>query len=35
VDNGSMFIDSGLRRACAVLGIKLTHSQPGKPLLTG
>jgi putative transposase len=31
VDNGSMFIDSGLRRACAVLGIKLTHSQPGKP----
>ena len=35
VDNGSMFIDAGLRRACAVLGIKLTHSQPGKPLLTG
>ena len=31
VDNGSMFIDAGLRRACAVLGIKLTHSQPGKP----
>ena len=26
-----MFIDAGLRRACAVLGIKLTHSQPGKP----
>jgi hypothetical protein len=24
VDNGSMFIDAGLRRACAVLGIKLT-----------
>ncbi|MDQ1532084.1 MAG: putative transposase [Microbacteriaceae bacterium] len=31
VDNGSMFIDAGLRRACAVLGIKLTHSQPGPP----
>ncbi len=26
-----MFIDSGLRRACAVLDIKLTHSQPGRP----
>ena len=31
VDNGAMFIDSGLRRACAVLGIKLTHSRPGRP----
>jgi len=31
VDNGAMFIDAALRRACAVLGIKLTHSQPGKP----
>ncbi|HYO86030.1 MAG TPA: DDE-type integrase/transposase/recombinase [Dermatophilaceae bacterium] len=31
VDNGAMFVDAGLRRACAVLGIKLTHSQPGKP----
>ena len=31
VDNGSMFIDAGLRRACAVLGIRLTHSQPGRP----
>jgi putative transposase len=31
VDNGACFIDSGLRRACAVLGIRLTHSQPGKP----
>jgi len=31
VDNGAMFIDSGLRRACAVLGIKLTHSAPGRP----
>jgi len=31
VDNGSMFIDAALRRACAVLGVKLTHSQPGRP----
>jgi putative transposase len=31
VDNGSMFIDSGLRRACAVLGIRLVHSRPGMP----
>ena len=31
VDNGAMFIDSGLRRACAVLGIKLSHSQPRRP----
>ena len=31
VDNGAMFIDAGLRRACAVLGIKLTHCQPGRP----
>jgi putative transposase len=31
VDNGACFIDSGLRRACAVLGIRLSHSQPGKP----
>ena len=31
VDNGSMFIDSALKRTCAVLGVKLTHSQPGRP----
>lgn len=31
VDNGACFIDAGLRRGCAVLGIKLTHSQPGRP----
>ena len=31
VDNGACFVDAGLRRACAVLGIKLTHSRPGKP----
>ncbi|MFN2537446.1 MAG: DDE-type integrase/transposase/recombinase [Mycobacteriales bacterium] len=31
VDNGAMFIDSGLRRACAVLSIRLSHSQPGRP----
>ena len=31
VDNGSAFTDSWLLRACAVLGIKLVHSQPGRP----
>lgn len=31
VDNGAMFIDAGLRRACAVLGIRLSHSQPRRP----
>jgi putative transposase len=31
VDNGAMFIDSALRRTCAVLGIKLTHSTPHRP----
>jgi putative transposase len=30
-DNGSCFADSSLARTCAVLGIKLVHSQPGKP----
>jgi putative transposase len=31
VDNGSAFIDTWLLRACAKLGIKLTHSTPGRP----
>jgi putative transposase len=31
VDNGSAFVDSWLLRACASLGIKLVHSQPGRP----
>jgi putative transposase len=31
VDNGSAFVDSWLLRACAHLGIKLTHSTPGRP----
>jgi putative transposase len=31
VDNGSAFVDSWLLRACAKLGIKLTHSTPGRP----
>ena len=35
VDNGSAFVDAWLLRACAVLGIKLVHSRPGRPLLTG
>jgi putative transposase len=31
VDNGSAFVDAWLLRACAQLGIKLVHSQPGRP----
>jgi putative transposase len=31
VDNGSAFTDAWLLRACAVLGIKLVHSRPGRP----
>jgi hypothetical protein len=31
VDNGSAFVDAWLLRACAKLGIKLTHSAPGRP----
>ena len=34
-DNGSCFADESLARTCAVLGIKLTHSAPGRPPLTG
>jgi putative transposase len=30
-DHGSCFADESLARTCAVLGIKLVHSQPGKP----
>ena len=30
-DNGSAFVDAWLLRACAKLGIKLVHSQPGRP----
>jgi len=35
VDNGSAFVDAWLLRACAKLGIKLVHSTPGRPHLTG
>jgi len=35
LDNGSPFVDAWLLRACGVLGVKLIHSRPGKPLLTG
>ena len=35
VDNGWAFVDAWLLRACALLGIKLVHSQPGRPPLTG
>jgi putative transposase len=31
VDNGSAFVDAALKRAAARLGIKITHSQPGRP----
>jgi putative transposase len=31
VDNGSAYCDAWLLRACASLGIKLTHSAPGRP----
>jgi putative transposase len=31
VDNGSPFIAAPLARACAVLGIRLSHSKPGEP----
>jgi putative transposase len=31
VDNGSPFVSHQLARACAVLGIKLVHSRPGRP----
>jgi len=34
-DNGSCFADSSLARACAVLGITLTHSAPGRPMGRG
>jgi putative transposase len=31
VDNGSPFVSHQLQRICAVLGIQLVHSRPGKP----
>lgn len=31
VDNGSAFVSRHLLRACAVLGIRLIHSAPGRP----
>ena len=34
-DNGPAFADSSLERACAVLGIRLTHSKPGRPMGRG
>jgi putative transposase len=34
-DNGACFADSSLARACAVLGIRLTHSAPGRPMGRG
>ena len=34
-DNGSCFADESLARTCKALGIKLTHSQPGRPMGRG
>jgi putative transposase len=31
VDNGSPFVSGQLLRACALLGIRLVHSRPGRP----
>ena len=31
VDNGSAFVDAALQRAAARMGIKITHSAPGRP----
>ena len=31
VDNGSAFVSSQLLRACATLGVRLTHSKPRRP----
>lgn len=31
LDNGSGFVSASLLRACAVLGVRLIHSRPGKP----
>jgi putative transposase len=35
VDNGSAFVSAPLLRACAVLGIRLVHSTPGRPQRRG
>jgi putative transposase len=34
-DHGSCFTDSSLARTCKALGIKLVHSQPGRPMGRG
>jgi transposase InsO family protein len=31
LDNGSGFVSASLLRACAVLGVRLIHSRPGRP----
>ncbi len=31
LDNGAAMIDRQLKRACAVLGVRLVHSRPGQP----
>jgi len=34
-DNGAPFANAWLARTCAVLGIRLVHSKPYSPPLTG
>ena len=34
-DNGAAYADGSLRRTCAVLGVRLTHSKPGRPMGRG
>ena len=31
MDNGSAFVDAAVKRAAARLGIKISHSAPGRP----
>ena len=35
LDNGAPFAAAAMERSCAVLGIRLVHSRPYRPLLTG
>jgi transposase InsO family protein len=34
-DNGAPFSNAWLSRTCAVLGVRLVHSKPYSPLLSG
>jgi len=35
VDNGACFVDETIAVTCAKLGIRITHSPPYRPPLTG